>query len=204
MVSIVTTLNVAFEIDEGRPLWQVRLTAIGLTLGMALFTLLSLVLVLWGSAAAEHFAGTLHLGAAFKWAWWILQWPVVLILVSAGIGLIYYFAPDAVQEWVWITPGSVAATVLWLLLSLGFKTYLSYFGNYNETYGAIGAAIILLTWLYLTGVVILFGAEMNAAIEHASPHSKWTRRRVRGEKRRLGSAAERAFLEEQARRREML
>ena len=68
-----------------------------------------------------------------------------LVLVVTGIGLVYYFAPDARQDWVWITPGSVLATVLWLLVSLAFKPYISYFGNYNETYGTIGALIVVLT-----------------------------------------------------------
>jgi membrane protein len=204
MVSIITTLNAAYDIDEGRPWWKVRLTAVGLTLGMAAFILVSLILVLVGPTTAEHLATSMDLGTAFKWAWWILQWPVVLILVATGIGLVYYFAPDAEQDWVWITPGSLVATALWLLVSLGFKSYLSYFGNYNETYGAIGAVIVLLTWLYLSSLAILFGAELNAEIEQASPYGKTRGEKVPGEKRRLGAAAERHYHEKQARLRRML
>jgi membrane protein len=204
MVSIITTLNAAYDITESRPWWKVRLTAIGLTLGMAVFILGSLFLVLVGPAAAEHLASSMHLGTAFKWTWWVLQWPVVLMLVATGIGLVYYVAPDAIQDWVWITQGSLVATVLWLLVSLGFKAYLSYFGNYNETYGAIGAVIVLLTWLYLSSLAILFGAELNAEIEHASPYRKAPGEKIPGEKRRLGAAAERHYRREQARRREML
>ena len=183
-MSIITTLNAAYDITEGRPWWKVRLTAIGLTVGVAIFILVSLFLVLVGPTLAEHLATTLRLGTAFKWTWWILQWPVVLALVATGIGLIYYFAPDAEQEWMWITPGSVVATLLWLLVSLVFKVYISYFGNYNETYGTIGAVIVLLTWLYLSGLAILFGAEMNSEIEHASPYGKDTGEKVPGEKKR--------------------
>jgi len=190
LVSIITTLNAAYDITEGRPWWKVRLTAIGLTIGVAIFILVSLFLVLVGPTLAEHLATTLRLGTAFKWAWWILQWPVVLALVATGIGLIYYFAPDAEQEWTWITPGSVVATLLWLLVSLVFKVYISYFGNYNETYGTIGAVIVLLTWLYLSGLAIIFGAEMNSEIEHASPYGKDTGEKVPGEKKRIGRAAQ--------------
>jgi len=189
LVSIITTLNAAYDITEGRPWWKVRLTAICLTIGVAIFILVSLLLVLVGPTLAEHLAMRLRLGAAFKWAWWILQWPVVLALVATGIGLIYYYAPDAEQEWTWITPGSVVATMLWLLVSLVFKVYISYFGNYNETYGTIGAVIVLLTWLYLSGLAIIFGAEMNSEIEHASPYGKDTGEKVPGEKKRIGRAA---------------
>ena len=84
LVSIITTLNAAYDITEGRPWWKVRLTAIGLTIGVAIFILVSLFLVLVGPTLAEHLATTLRLGTAFKWAWWILQWPVVLALVATN------------------------------------------------------------------------------------------------------------------------
>ena len=181
MVSIITTLNAAYDITEGRPWWKVRLTAIGadprrgvLHPGVAGSWCSSDRR--WPSTSRARCASA----TAFKWAWWILQWPVVLALVATGIGLIYYFAPDAEQEWVWITPGSVVATVLWLLVSLGFKVYISYFGNYNETYGTHRRVIVLLTWFYLSGLAILFGAEMNAEIEHASPYGKDTGEKVAG------------------------
>ncbi len=198
MVSIITTLNAAYDITEGRPWWKVRLTAIALTIGMSFFILTSISLVLVGPAFGEHLAGYLHLGEAFKWTWWILQWPVVLVLVATAIGIVYYFAPDAEQEWVWLTPGSVMATLLWILVSLGFKLYISYFGNYNETYGTIGAVIVLLTWLYLSGLAVLLGAELNSEIEHASPYGKSVGEKVPGEKRRLGVAAEKEFRKREA------
>ena len=111
LVSIISTLNAAYDITEGRPLWRVRLTALGLTIGVAFFILLSMALVLVGPTIAEHLANTMHFGGAMKWTMWIVQWPIVFALVATGIGLIYYFAPDAEQEWVWITPGSVIATL---------------------------------------------------------------------------------------------
>jgi membrane protein len=198
-VSIITTLNAAYDITEGRPWWKVRLTAVALTIGISLFILASISLVLAGPALAEHLAGRLHLGTVFTWTWWVLQWPVVLALVSTAIGLMYYFAPDAEQEWVWITPGSVLATVLWMLISLAFKTYIAFAGTYNETYGALGGVIVLLTWFYLTSLAILFGAELNAEIEHASPYGKSVGEKVPGEKRKIGVAAERDYEERRQR-----
>jgi membrane protein len=117
----------------------------------------------------------------------------VFILVATGIGLIYYFAPDAEQDFVWITPGSLLATTLWLLGSLGFRFYVVNFGAYNETYGTIGGVMVLMLWLYLSGLVILVGAEMNAEIEHASPHGKAEGEKVPGERRAIGARAAREF-----------
>jgi membrane protein len=195
MVSIISTLNAAYDITEGRPLWKVRLTAIALTVGMAIFILLSIALVLVGPTLGEHVANTLHLGAAFKWTWWVLQWPVVFALVATGIGLVYYFAPDAVQDWVWITPGSIVATLLWVIASLGLKLYIQFFGNYNETYGTLAGFIVLLTWFYVSGLAILIGAELNAEIEHASPYGKAIGEKVPGEKKKIGMAAQRDYEE---------
>jgi len=198
MVSIITTLNAAYDIMEGRPWWKVRLTAVALTMGIAAFILMSIGLILLGPALADHVASTIHAGAAFKMLWMVLQWPVVFAVVATGIGIIYYFAPDAEQQWVWITPGSVLATVTWVLVSIGLKLYITYFGNYNETYGTIGGVIVLLLWFYLTGVAILFGAEFNAEIEHASPYGKATGEKVPGEKRKIGVAAHRDYEERKA------
>lgn len=199
MVSIITTLNAAYDITEGRPWWKTRLTAIGLTVGVALFILTSISIVLVGPTFAEHLATSMHLGAAFKWTWLVLQWPVIFVLVVTGIGLVYYFAPDAEQEWVWVTPGSILATVLWVVVSLGFKAYISYFGNYNETYGTLGAFIMLLTWFYLSGLAILVGAEVNAEIEHASPYGKDVGEKVPGEKKKIGTLAKRCYEDKKAR-----
>ena len=112
-----------------------------------------------------------------------------------AIGLVYYFAPDAEQDFVWLTPGSVLATVLWILFSLGFKIYVANFTNYNETYGAIGGVIVLLLWFYTSGLAILIGAEMNAEIEHASPYGKDPGEKVPGEKKKIGLAAWRHWRE---------
>lgn len=167
MTAIIDTLNRAYDIDEGRPWWNVRLTAIALTIGVSLFIVASFALVIVGPMFAERLANWMHLGAAFEWTWKTMQWPVIFALVSGAIAAIYYWGPDAEQDWVWLTPGAVFATTLWLIASLGFKYYVANLGNYTETYGAIGTFMVLMLWFYISGLVILIGAEMNAEIEHA-------------------------------------
>ena len=193
IVSIVGALNRAYDIEEGRPWWKVRLIAIGLTLGVALFILVALSLVLVGPTLAEKLGQTTGWGAAFEWTWLVLQWPLVFVLVTTGIGLMYYFGPDAEQDWAWITPGAVAATILWLVVSLAFKIYIVNFTNYEATYGTVGGVIVVLLWFYVSGIAILTGAEMNAEIEHASPYGKAPGQKSAQGRRLLGARAERAF-----------
>ena len=198
MVSIITTLNTAYDVTESRPWWKTRLTAIGLTIALAIFILVSMCLIIAGPALAEHLAGRLHLGPAFKWAWWVLQWPVVFTLVVTAIAVVYYFAPDVEQDWVWITPGSVAATALWLAVSLALKLYYQIMPEANAAYGAIGGIMVLMLWFYCSGLALLLGAEMNSEIEHASPYGKDPGERVPGEKKVVGPRAQRLYEEKRA------
>ncbi len=201
MVAVVGAMNRAYDIDEGRAWWKVRLISIGLTVALAIFIVIAFGLILAGPQLANFLGAHFGFGAVFVWTWKIVQWPVAFFLVVVGLGLVYYFAPDAEQAWVWITPGSFVATFLWLLGSLGFRFYAVNFGHYEATYGAIGGVILLLLWFYLSGLVIVIGAEMNAEIEHASPWAKAPGEKVPGEKRKIGAAAARAYHDEEARRR---
>jgi len=188
VTAIIDTLNQAYDVQEARPWWRVRLISLALTIALALFILLSFALVLVGPTAAERVAAMARLGPAFEWTWKILQWPLVFALVALAMALIYYYAPDVKQEWIWITPGSVLATVLWLLISLGFKFYVGHFASYNATYGAIGAVIVLMLWFYVSALAVLIGAELNAEIEHASPYGKDPGEKVAGEKEAVARA----------------
>jgi membrane protein len=199
MTAIIDTLNSAYDVEEGRPWWKVRITAIGLTVGVALFILVSFALVLLGPKLAETIADRTFLGPVFEWTWKILQWPLVFALASTGIAMIYYFAPDVEQDWIWLTPGSLFATTVWLIASLGFKYYVVNMGGYVETYGAIGGVMVLMLWFYISGLAILIGAEMNAEIEHASPYGKDEGEKVPGQKRKIGTARMREWI---AKRRE--
>jgi len=195
VVSVVDALNRAYDIEESRPWWRVRLLAIGLTLALAAFIIVAFGLVLVGPRLAEIVATRVGLGAAVEWTWKIVQWPVVFALVALALALLNYFAPDAEQDWTWVTPGAVLATALWLLASLAFKFYLSHFADYNATYGSLGGAIVLMLWFYVSGLSVLAGAEMNAEIEHASPYGKDPGEKVPGQRKKIGSAAARAYEE---------
>ena len=198
LVAIVTSLNRAYDIDEGRPWWKVRLIAIGLTIALAVMVLASFTLIVAGPTLAEWAARTFGFGPGFEWTWKIVQWPLAFFMVSTAIGLVYYFAPDADQEWVWITPGAVLATALWVVASLGFKFYIARFTDYNAAYGTVGGIIILMLWLYISGLVILVGAELNAEVEHASPYGKAPGEKVPGQRKKIGLAAFRAYKERMA------
>jgi membrane protein len=183
MNAIIDTLNRAYGITEARSWWRTQALAIALTVALSLFVLLSVTLVLGGPEIAEKLAARVGLGPVFTWTWKLLQWPLVFLLVSEAFALVYYWAPDVEQRWPRILPGAHVATLLWLLISLGFRIYVTHFGEYNKMYGAIGAAIVLLTWFYLSGVSLLFGAELNAEIEHASPFGKAEGEKVPGQHR---------------------
>jgi len=200
MTAIITTLNACYDVTESRPWWRTRIIAIGLTVGIAVFIIASMFLVIAGPTLAEHLANRFGLGPAFKWTWWVLQWPLVFGLVVSAIGLIYYFAPDVEQDWVWITPGSVVATLLWLLVSVGLKLYYQFVPSAaNPTYGAIGGIMVLMLWFYASGIALLLGAEFNSEIEHASPYGKDPGERVPGEKKVVGPRAQRIYEEKRAR-----
>jgi membrane protein len=196
VTAIIDTLNQAYDIRESRPWWRVRLTAITLTLALAAFIIAATVMVVAGPMIIDRVAVWLHAGPAMASVWSILQWPIVFALVSFAIAIVYYWAPDAEQEWIWITPGSIVATILWLFASLVFKFYVGSFGSYNATYGAIGGVIVLMLWFYVSGLAVLVGAELNAEIEHASPYGKQPGERVPGERKKIGRLAERLWREQ--------
>jgi membrane protein len=199
MVSIITTLNAAYDVTESRPWWKTRVVAMGLTMGIAVFILVSMFLVIAGPTLAENIAARMHLGPAFKWTWMVLQWPVVFALVATAIGLVYYFAPDVEQDWVWITPGSILATLVWLAVSVALKVYYQFVPSAtNAAYGTVGGIMVLMLWFYCSGIAILLGAEMNSEIEHASPYGKDPGERVPGEKKVVGARAQRLYEEKRA------
>jgi membrane protein len=197
MVSLIDALNHAYDVEDSRPWWKQRLVAIGLTVGIAVFIIASFALVLAGPEIADWLAARLGLGSIFVWTWKILQWPLVFLLVALAFCLVYYFGPDVDQDFVYLTPGSVLATVLWVSGSLAFRFYVVNFGSYNETYGTIGGVMVLLLWLYLSGLVVIIGAEANAEIEHASPHGKAPGEKVPGQRKTIGARAAREFRDRQ-------
>ncbi|ALA59203.1 YihY/virulence factor BrkB family protein [Nitrospira moscoviensis] len=169
VTAIMEALNIVYDVKEdSRPFWRVRLTAILLTIGLAGFVILSMTLILYGGPIGEWIADFVGLGAAFTWAWKVLQWPVVVALMLLAVAVVYYVCPDIEQDWRWVSPGSAFAVAMWLVVSLGFKMYVDNFGDYNKVYGSIAGVIVLMLWLYWSGLVLLIGGEINAEIEHAA------------------------------------
>jgi membrane protein len=168
IASIMTSLNAVYDVPERRPFWKRKALAIGLTVLFSAFILTALMLMVFGPKLGETVAGWVGLGAVFTLVWNIVSVPIVIVLVAIGVALVYYLAPDVEQRFRWVTPGSALAVLLWLAMSVGLRWYVSHFANYNATYGSIGGVILLMLWLYLSGVALLTGGEVNAVIEHAA------------------------------------
>jgi membrane protein len=199
MVSIIDAMNRAYDIEDSRAWWKRRLMAIALTIGLAAFILTSFGLIVAGPWLADFLGRTFGLAPAFAFAWKIVQWPIVFMLASTGFAFVYYFAPDADQEWVWITPGALVATILWFLSSLAFRFYVVNFGNYEEAYGTLGAIILTLLWFYITGLAMVIGAELSAEIHRASPWGTNPGPQIMGQRKRLGLAASREWVKQHPR-----
>ncbi|HKO98923.1 MAG TPA: YihY/virulence factor BrkB family protein [Pyrinomonadaceae bacterium] len=183
MGAITQALNIAYDVKESRPWWKQRLTAVNLTIALSVLIISALLLVLYGGRISEYLADTYGLADTFTTTWKILQWPLVLAFVLLAFALIYYFAPDVKeQKWIWVTPGAVLGVGLWLAVSFGFRIYLHFFDSYSNTYGTLGAVIILMLWLYLTGAAILIGGEINSEIEHAAAAAGAPGAKAEGEK----------------------
>ncbi|MCI0349812.1 MAG: YihY/virulence factor BrkB family protein [Acidobacteriales bacterium] len=189
MAALTKTLIIAYNVQETRPWWKRRSIAVGLTIAVSLLVMASLVLVLYGGRLAEFIAGHVGFGSAFVIAWRIIQWPAVLVVMLLAFGLIYYFAPNLKKpEWHWITPGAVVGLGLWLLGSLGFRIYLSYFNSYGATYGSLGALIILMLWFYISGFAVMTGGEVNSEIGRAGEEAETKRAEHRAIERELKAA----------------
>ena len=168
MLSIMNALNVVFHTVDSRRWWRRRLAALGLTIGLSLFTLTALVLLVFGRRIGEAVAQWIGMGAVFTAIWNIAQWPVLVACVFTAITLVYQLAPWAEVRRSWVSPGSAFAVAGWLLVSLGLREWVGVVGGYNATYGSIGGVILLMLWLYLSGMVLLVGAEIDSEIHRAA------------------------------------
>jgi membrane protein len=147
----------------------VRATALGLTLAISFLFLSALSIALASERFLNWLGIKLHILSTMILAWKALQWPTALFIVIFAYALIYTFGPDLKKkEWYWITPGSVFGAALWLLASVGFQIYLRFVNDYTLLFGSLGALVILLVWLYVTGLAFLIGGEINAVIERAA------------------------------------
>jgi membrane protein len=165
-VALTESLNLAFDVPEERSWFHRRAVAIGVMVGF-------LLLFLGGSVAliaGPQIAGALQLGGAANLAWAILQWPAAFLLVVGAFFLVYLALPNRERpaaRWVLLKASAIAAG-LWLLATLGFRLYIANFGSYSETYGFVGAILVLLLWMYLTAIVILVGGEIASEMERTA------------------------------------
>jgi membrane protein len=170
--AIQDSLNIVYKVKETRPYLAARLSAIGVTVVLAIIVTLILTSLLGGDFFARVAALRLHhhlLAVIVAFLARLLSWIVATALLALFFAVIYYFAPDVkTSRWHWLTPGAAIGILGWLLASIGLRIYVHLFDNYSVTYGSLGAVIILLTWFYLTGLMLLLGAEINSEIEAAA------------------------------------
>ena len=159
-------LNRAWRVEEGRGFARRKANDLMWTLIVLLLVIVTFVLVFLGGGLASDVLGLLGLGETAADIWRIVRWPAALASAMLVYAVVYYAAPNVeVRRFQWITPGAVFGVLTWILASALFFVYVSNFSSYSATYGAFAAAVILLVWLWLTNVVLLFGAELNAAID---------------------------------------
>ena len=163
MKAMFDALNVAYGEEEKRGFVALNLRTIGFTLGAIAFLLLALGAIVVIPAILQ----LIGLGEFVGWLLWAARWPALLGLIVLGLAILYRYGPSREHaQWRWITPGSVVGAIAWVIFSMLFSWYVGNFGKYNETYGSLGAAIGLMTWMWLSVTIILVGAELNAEIEH--------------------------------------
>jgi membrane protein len=162
MSGLISALNIAYEQKETRGFFRFNLIALGLTLAAIIGGLVVIALVAVLPAAVQ----LVGLGAIAKWLILVLEWPLLLAVLLFGMAALYRYGPDRDEpQWRWVSPGAIVGAVLWILGSIGFSVYVANFGSYDKTYGTLGGAVVLLTWLYLSSLVLLLGAVVNAQAE---------------------------------------
>jgi membrane protein len=176
--SLFIALDIVYDEEEKRGFLKFNGQALLLTLGAILFVLVSLSLIAVLPAVLAIVGLPSGVQALLSWG----RWPLLVVLVVFGLAVLYRYGPDRDQpQWRWVSWGAVTAAVLWVVVSALFSLYVSNFGNYNETYGSMGAVIILMMWFYLTAYMVLLGAEINAEMEHQTKKDT-----TRGHPRRMG------------------
>ncbi len=167
--SFIKGFNRMQDVEEGRSFAKKRLVALGLTLAMIIFIIVSFALFVYGKAIGNFIADQVGFGSTFNTTWNILRWPIAILLVMVLLGLLYYYGPAVKQRWKIVSIGAVVATLLWVASVFGFKLYLS-LSNPGSTYGAFGGLIVFLFFLYVTAIVFLLGSELNAILDRMLRH----------------------------------
>jgi membrane protein len=158
--------NAVYDVEEGRPIWKSLPTRVGTTLVLLVLLAITAVGVVLTGGLAEQVGKVVGIEKSVVDVWNIAKWPVLIAIVSLMFAILYYAAPNVKHpKFQWVSPGGVVAVLLWILASAAFAFYVANFSSYNETYGALGGVIVFLTWLWITNIAVLFGAELNAELE---------------------------------------
>lgn len=166
MSAIMQQLNITYDVKETRPFYKTKAIAILLTAGMGALVIGAFGLIILGGTIQGWMQSSLGLGQPLIVAFAVARWLIIASALTLAFSLTYYFAPDVEQEFSFVSPGSVLGMCLLVAASLGFKLYVDNFGAYSKSYGSLGAVIVMMLWLNIMGLVILFGSEVNALIEH--------------------------------------
>ena len=159
--------NAIYDVEEGRPITKTLPTRVGLTLVlMVLAGIIAFSVTLTGGVAKEV-GDLVGLGDTAVDVWGLAKWPVLLLLVSLLLAVLYWGAPNVKLPFRFISPGSLLAVLGWVLASIAFAFYVSNFSSYNKTYGALAGPIVFLLWLWITNICVLLGAELNAELERS-------------------------------------
>jgi membrane protein len=168
MTSFMRAVNRAYDRDESRGFVRQRLVAVQMVIAMGVAFLLVFGLLVLGPVMSGWIGSALDIEGVMGWLWWVAQWPVLLVGLLAVFATVLYLGPNVDHpRWRFITPGSVFAVVVWLVASALFAVYTSMFDTYNKTWGSFAAVIVMLTWLWVTGIALLLGAEINAETERS-------------------------------------
>ncbi|MET9369005.1 YihY/virulence factor BrkB family protein [Streptomyces griseoflavus] len=165
VAAFMRSSNAVYDMPEGRPVWKVLPVRVGVTVALMVMAVISALIVVFTGGLARQAGDLLGLGDTALTVWSIAKWPVLVLLVTMMIALLYWAAPNAkIRGFRWITPGSFLALVIWLLASAGFALYVANFGSYNKTYGTMAGVIVFLIWLWISNLAILLGLEFDAEI----------------------------------------
>ncbi|AIY06521.1 putative ribonuclease BN [Planococcus sp. PAMC 21323] len=165
LTAFINATNQAYGIEETRSFIKLKATAIGLTLGMLVAVIIALVLPIFGGTIIEIIKSTLSLPEQTEIIFQVLRWAISVAVMSLVLALMYKFAPNKNFPFKEVIVGAVIATVLWQVVSFGFSIYVSNFGSYSATYGSLGGLIVLMLWFFLTGLILVIGAEINAILD---------------------------------------
>ena len=161
--ALMKGFNVAYDVEETRNFIKKKLTAIALTIGMVVFVAIAMALLVYGGKLGEAIANAVGLGALFHVAWNVGRIVLVLIFLIVGLAVLYYAAPNVNHKFVWISPGSIVAGILWLFFTWVFSIYMNNWGGMSS-YGVVGGVMALVLWMYYSNLVLLLGAEMNGVL----------------------------------------